>query len=147
MKYVDVPINYDILKYDPINGLTCSEELIVESKSYRCHLRGIVANKGMELNNIVPETKRIIYDNDGWVMCLISDIDIYGRILIDLYDINQIIHLNNVLLENYPENFSNYSVKKFSGHGRLNHSDEDRKYNIKRRNFYNKSINDLDQSV
>lgn len=62
-----------------------------EGKAYRCRLRGI----GINQNNISKNptfnslwsirVKQLIDENNGWITCDITDIDIYDRLLVDIY--------------------------------------------------------------
>lgn len=67
---------------------------------YRCHLRGIGINKNTnnihKVNLLTNYVKKIIDKSDGWVICNISDIDVYNRLLVDIIipeSMNDLKHL------------------------------------------------------
>src|SRR5579875_3551592 len=88
------------------NYMFISEELdkyIYTRKAYLCHLRGveIISNEHEKINtkeayNII---NNIIIKYNGWVLVSTSDIDIYNRILINIYDIITKEDINKKLLE------------------------------------------------
>lgn len=59
--------------------------------TYRCRLRGIGINQNVvnknpwKNNNVCLEVKQLIDRTDGWVICTLSDIDVYQRILVDIF--------------------------------------------------------------
>lgn len=63
--------------------------------TYRCRLRGVGINQLpssthiSKNNSMTNKVKQIIDQVDGWVMCTLSDIDVYQRLLVDI-----IIHTN-----------------------------------------------------
>lgn len=95
-KYENV-INYD---YD-----FRSEELgseIITRKAYSCHLKGVeIANSDKDFYNAKEAhsfiTKKIARTN-GWVLVSLSDIDIYRRILVTLFDVITRTNINDELL-------------------------------------------------
>lgn len=57
--------------------------------TYRCHLRGIMINKNCHsvnilLSNIKQKVEQLLRFNDRRVICSLSDIDIYSRILVNI---------------------------------------------------------------
>src|SRR5690606_23335268 len=58
--------------------------------AYRCRLRGIGINQENLIKNmgrskqICMEVRQLIDRTDGWIMCTLSDIDIYRRLLVDI---------------------------------------------------------------
>jgi len=67
--------------------------------TYRCRLRGIGVRKIVskaqysKSYQMCNDIKKLIDRADGWIICTISDIDIYNRILIDV-----IIHIPNGII-------------------------------------------------
>lgn len=59
--------------------------------AYRCRLKGVGIDQNKCSNNshkpiqLTIEVKKLIDRNDGWVTCSISDVDIYSRLLVDIY--------------------------------------------------------------
>ena len=88
------------------NYMFVSEELnqtIHTRRAYSCHLRGveIISEGGEEINNmkeayILMSTH--INSSNGWVLVTVSDIDIYQRILVNIFDIVDRQSLNKKLL-------------------------------------------------
>jgi hypothetical protein len=69
-------------------------------EAYKCHLFGVTIldkgqAKGQRAYNLIS---RKINDSDGIVICDLGDIDIYGRILVSLYDDLNLVNLNQLLL-------------------------------------------------
>lgn len=58
--------------------------------TYRCRLRGIGINQltphihTWKRNQLCVEIKQLIDRTDGWIICTLSDIDIYRRLLVDV---------------------------------------------------------------
>jgi len=75
--------------------------------TYRCRLRGIGINKTMTSNRrwkmtqLTIAVKQLINRSDGWVECVLGDIDIYQRLLVDVYvhTITRRINLYDFILE------------------------------------------------
>jgi hypothetical protein len=75
--------------------------------TYRCRLRGIGINKTMTSNRrwkmtqLTIAVKQLINRSDGWVECVLGDIDIYQRLLVDVYvhTITKRINLYDFILE------------------------------------------------
>lgn len=93
-------------------------------KAYRCRLRGIgISNPGTyfnpQLNEILIKIKNFIDLADGWVVCNLSDTDIYHRLLVDItintpsckIDLCDFI-LNNMSKYKYPIYYPYYSRYK-----------------------------------
>lgn len=83
--YQQLPINFS---EGDLNDIYSSPYLI--GKTYRCRLRGVGINQlppsinSWKTNEMCNEIKKIIDQTDGWVICNISDIDVYQRLLIDI---------------------------------------------------------------
>lgn len=77
--------------------------------SHRCHLKGVASkhpyNKSTACASI--DIKRMIDGNDGWATCIVSDIDIYKRILIELF-VAPRKSIAEFLLTKYPDDYENY---------------------------------------
>lgn len=75
--------------------------------TYRCRLRGVGVNKNSlnmkyKKNNYMTVLVRKLIDmNNGYVICVLSDIDTYKRLLVDIYIKfkDEYINLKNFILE------------------------------------------------
>ena len=121
--YKNVIVNDYIYKTVLTDGTLSSEKT---AKCYRCRLRGIEKNTETYNRNILMKytqcVKKIIDRMDGWVLCYISGVDIFNRILIDIY-INgkkDSLDLCNYILNKSKENnnpfivYPSYKNKSFS---------------------------------
>lgn len=90
---------------------------IYKSYAYRCRIKGLSTNKSVSYN-IINEIKQLFDRLDGKVYCVLNNIDIFNRILVDIYfylpEVNNIINLKDYLLSlNLPDNpFSLYKGYK-----------------------------------
>lgn len=79
--YKDLDENYNFE-----NILSNSGETI--GTAYRCRLRGIAVNQTASStwknNQLAVEIKHLIDRSDAWVICTLSDIDVFKRLLIDI---------------------------------------------------------------
>lgn len=80
----------------------------ITSQAYRCRLKGLATKIGSSFES-TQAVKELIDENDGWVECSISDIDIYHRLLVDIKIGDN--HVNDYLIKNFPNNYRSY--KKF----------------------------------
>lgn len=92
--------------------------------TYRCRLRGIginkanVANRRWKMTQIAIAVKQLINRSDGWVVCTLADIDIYQRLLVDIYihTITGTINLYDFILKKMIEEdepiYYKYKYKK-----------------------------------
>lgn len=92
--------------------------------TYRCHLRGIdiIGRKTKEekterekkiIFSAKNDIDKLIKNNNRWVICNLGDIDIYNRILIDLFIITEQghkINLANHLIDTYPSIYTEYNI-------------------------------------
>lgn len=92
--------------------------------TYRCHLRGIdiIGRKTKEekterekkiIFSAKNDIDKLIKNNNRWVVCNLGDIDIYNRILIDLFIITEQghkINLANHLIDTYPSIYTEYNT-------------------------------------
>lgn len=112
--YID--INMDELEetvdFDDSKGLIIKDETkIKKSNCYRCRLKNISCFSVGEIpdeNKICQEVTDIINERNGWVKVNVSDVDIYNRILVDIFDITGSNSISNVLIKNYPERYHEY---------------------------------------
>lgn len=93
-KYKDVISNQyvyqdpgpDFLENPDINKLLATPTVI--GTTYRCRLRGVGINQSTyntwKSSQICVEIKQLIDRTDGWIICTLSDIDVYQRLLIDI---------------------------------------------------------------
>jgi hypothetical protein len=107
-----------LYKEDLINGV------LQGGTTYRCRLKGIGINKTTHYANIVKsnkmciEVKQLIDRVDGWVVCTLGDIDIYKRLLVDIYIhtpteiINLKEHLLSMVKDDIEPIFCEYIGKK-----------------------------------
>ena len=99
--------------------------------TYRCRLKGVGVNEnaraesshrmiyGRNSTHAAIDVSRIIDRSDGWVICNISDVDIYRRLLVEIVvyipSTSEIINLRNYLLThstNYGNMFHAYGSNK-----------------------------------
>lgn len=118
--YVDVNVNG--VKYSENVGIIPSNT-VNTGTSYRCRLKKIDAVKSTD--EILEEVETLIHYNDGWVRCVISDIDIYNRLLVEIWDIDKTYCINDILLNRYPNFFKLYPTNIPGSHsgshsGRMN---------------------------
>jgi len=79
--------------------------------AYRCRLRGIgsLADKReQQLWQAHLDIVRTIDRQGGWVICTVSDVDVYSRILLELFDPVTGHSINEGLLASYPTVFTKY---------------------------------------
>jgi len=113
-KYKNVITNqykyYDYNKYYFDNIYTELNKKVIPQYgiTYRCRLKGIGMKQSnndtdtiWKSNKLSIEIKKLIDITDGWITCTLSDVDIYKRLLVDIY-INtpqKTINLSEYLLE------------------------------------------------
>ena len=99
--YKDIPESHILYPADSVlsNSTTVGT-------TYRCRLRGIGTNHdadnyGLKSNMVCHSIKQIIDRTDGWVICTLSDIDVYSRLLVDIIVCSTTgpINLYNYLME------------------------------------------------
>lgn len=82
----------------------------------RCRLRGIQMvkdNGSRKRRGALCKVIQRIEKQNGWVICDLGDIDIYRRILIDIYDPITGDPINDVLLtDEYGDVFKEYKIKQ-----------------------------------
>jgi len=93
--YRDVISNqytYQDLGHDFLENPDITKKVIsAVGNTYRCRLRGVGMNQlpqhlHMSKSNIMCiEIKQLIDRTDGWITCIISDIDVYKRLLVDIF--------------------------------------------------------------
>jgi len=103
--YTDIDITKDQILFNPEEGVKTSSEL-KQGISYRCRLKKIDTIKPQP--DILREVNSLIYFNNGRVSCVVSDVDIYNRLLVEIYDIDKTYSINNILLTKYPDCFKLY---------------------------------------
>lgn len=126
-KYQDVILNN--YTYQDLQPDVLGKPNIVPSigTTYRCRLRGIGINqlsyqaRNQKSNQMYVEVSRLIDRADGWIICTLSDVDIYRRLLVDItiHTCKGTIDLKEYLLSRMEnEEMSNkpiyypYSIKK-----------------------------------
>src|SRR5436853_4978419 len=88
--------------YQDLNSVLIPISNLKIGKTYRCRLRGIGKNDNYkEFKRYSYQVKRMIDDVDGVVLCTLGDIDIYQRLLVDLYVVvkNEVFNLKDYLLQ------------------------------------------------
>ncbi len=92
--------------------------------TYRCRLRGVGINQLPQYlhiwknNQMCVEVKQLIDRTDGWVVCTLSDIDVYQRLLVDITinTCNESINLREYLLNRMEKEetpiFYSYTSKR-----------------------------------
>lgn len=88
------------------------DPIIKTGRAYRCRLRGLGVNrcsiggKVRRNNKFMYIIRNFIDSSDGWITCTISDIDVYQRLLVDMY-VNlpdgNLINIADYLLETDQE--------------------------------------------
>jgi len=127
-RYKDVISNHYTYKDVGTNFFETPNNIdIVTSKigtTYRCRLRGIGINQlpqhihTWKTNQMCVDVKQLIDRTDGWVICTLSDIDVYKRLLVDITinTCNGPIDLRSYLLSKMKSEdnpiFYHYSTKK-----------------------------------
>lgn len=99
--YKDITKSYEFPKNNILSNSGNREGI-----AYRCRLRGIGVKKkenncyNWKSNQLAFEIKHLIDRTDNWVVCTITDIDVYQRLLIDITidTINGPINLTDYLL-------------------------------------------------
>jgi hypothetical protein len=99
--------------------------------TYRCRLKGIGINQSStssshywKSNQMCIEVKQLMDRTDGWVLCTVSDIDVYQRLLVDISieTSNESINLRNYLLARMANEtnpiFYPYSSKRYRNNKR-----------------------------
>lgn len=103
--YIDTNIVDNNIKYDTKDGIRATVTP-KEGTCYRCRLKKIDVVKPQP--DILKEVHSLIHYNDGWVLCVVSDVDIYYRLLVEIYDIDKNYSINDILLDKYPNYFKIY---------------------------------------
>lgn len=82
--YKDLP--RDFLENPDLRVINLTEQK--QGTTYRCRLRGIgLVNQESQhwlLNQVCVDVKQLIDRSDAWVVCVLSDIDVYRRLLVDI---------------------------------------------------------------
>lgn len=90
---------------------------VYKSYAYRCRLKGISTNRSVSYN-IINEIKQLFDRLDGKIYCVLNNIDMFNRILVDIYfyfpDSNNIINMKDYLLslKLHDNPFSVYKGKR-----------------------------------
>lgn len=97
------------------SGLTVNP---TQGTTYRCRLRGIGINQKslnylQKLNDASIKVRQLVDRSDGWIISNLFDIDVYQRLLVDVYICtqNDIINLRDFLLNLDPTIFYPYLSK------------------------------------
>lgn len=111
--YFENPNHTRFIKINPKKGLT-----------YRCRLKGVGINQLTspfdlwKANQMCIEIKQLIDRSDGWVICNLSDIDVYQRMLVDIiiHTSSGFINLRNYILTRMKQEdnpiFYSYSSRR-----------------------------------
>jgi len=114
-KYIDSIINYE---YTFI-----SEELNKFQKytryAYSCHLKGVeicIDKTNIDTNNMKEAyiyITRKIYESNGWVLVSITDIDVYKRLLVNVFDVITRKSYNSCLLHQISSKTGEHITKQY----------------------------------
>lgn len=91
---------------DPKDPENLAKRTFHEGIAYRCRLRGVKIAKDNQqgshslMKQAHIDMMRQINRQNGWVMCTISDVDKFQRILVDLYDPVTSANLRDILVNN-----------------------------------------------
>lgn len=113
------------IRYDESVGVI-PVGVIKNGTSFRCRLKKIDTVK--PIDNILDEVSTLVNYNDGWVSCEISDVDIYNRLLVEIYDIDKKYCINKILLDNYPHFFRYYPINNRFNKKYFNFPDSRKKF-------------------
>lgn len=130
-QYTYQDLGTDFLESVDFNRLNNSSIQI--GTTYRCRLRGVGINQldpvghTWKSNQICVEVRQLIDRTDGWVMCTLSDIDVYQRLLVDIVintckgPINLREYLLNKMIDDDEPIFYPYSGKRERNPGLIKH--------------------------
>lgn len=94
-------ISEEFMEMDRRNGINPDDNVRTRNV-YSCHLKGIeintIGNDFSSMKEAFIYVTKNIYETNGWVLVSISDIDVYGRILINLFNIIDRYSINCKLL-------------------------------------------------
>jgi len=112
-KYQNVITNQYIYQNYSMDLISDFKKIRIEPKSsitYRCRLRGIGINQKNTTNTINGNklmkkyVEQLINRVDGWIVCVLSDIDVYQRLLVDII----------INVKSGPINLKEYILEKCS---------------------------------
>jgi hypothetical protein len=97
--------------------------------AYRCRLRGIGINhlppheQYVRSAQMTTEVQQLIDRSDGWVVCTLSDIDVYQRLLVDIivYTSGGPINIRDFLLDRSNAEAHRSQLTQRSQHAQVNH--------------------------
>lgn len=108
-KYVDcIRYEYSFISEETLN------EGIINRNVYSCHLRDIEINTNptnMKEASII--LTKLINECNGWVLITVSDVDIYKRILINLFHIHTRTSINKKLMTTINPLTNEFIAKKY----------------------------------
>lgn len=109
-------ITADHYEYSYISEEYPDDSLIRKGRVYHCHLRGVEICATEDPSNTKEAhifiTKRI-NESLGWVLVSISDIDIYNRLLVNIFDIKTRLSINTQLLSEKNYRTDEYIAKEY----------------------------------
>lgn len=86
---------------------------LMHGKTYRCRLRNITPRHrtGHISGSVLTDIRRFIDRANGWVKLVVGDVDVYQRILVDIYILlpGKALDLRSYLLMRYPQLFMEYN--------------------------------------
>lgn len=90
-------------------------------RAFRCRLKGIQLSncyprrnksRSQSMKNATKTMKRMINRSNGWIICGVSEVDVYNRLLVDLVDPalfpEKYVSYRDILLSEYPKLFLKY---------------------------------------
>lgn len=115
--YSTVITNKYTYKYFP-DLLDYQNYLLINGVTYRCRLRGIGINKNYPklkfvMSKLNMEVKKLVNRSDGLIITTLADIDIYQRLLVDIYLKigSEVINLKDYILSgDYKSVFYEYKT-------------------------------------
>lgn len=93
-----------------------SEELdktVYTRNAYSCHLRGIEIADDSNMKEAYIEVSKNIIRTSGWVLVSVSDIDIYRRILVNVFEVVSRKSINSALLDKISSRTGQHIAKEY----------------------------------
>lgn len=107
---IDIENIFREIDFDRHSGIKVTNSALIKTgTSYRCRLKRVHGYNIKEKDEaLVSEFKEIINRNNRWVNICAGDIDVYNRILVEIYDVETEQNLNNILIQKYPGKYREY---------------------------------------
>lgn len=118
-RYQNCIINY--YQYSMINPATLDEGPVMQGRTYRVRLKGIATASNKQLGKsskvknqmslAVQAINHIKMLTSGHFICVVSDIEVYNRILVELFDPVTGQSINQLILSKFSEALDEYHIK------------------------------------